>query len=246
MVIFTSKELIVQRKNVEACQWLEYTAMLVLQYCKETAGRKKRLYDVRGVEICQMAGDLKEFVKGYQNVDTTKVSYANNVSSSMIVAIHDALEIFGNVYDSGSSKSCAQKLEALFPVMFKYKKIVDLLLSKFKEEDFCVCRCDSASTSSVYFDIDYNKLSKVRVSDHYVDYNGIQILVVDSKPKEAGSNGVYHICDDFSEESTNKVLDFVVQRLVGERNKLIESQYKEMLGSVKSAYKNENPQYKEV
>lgn len=246
MVIFTSKELIVQRKNVDACQWLEYTAMLVQQYCKETADRRKRLYDLRGVEICNMAGDLKDFVKGYWNVDTKKAVYANNISSSMIIAIHDALKLFGEVYDSGSSKSCAQKLESLFPAMFKYKKVVDVLLSKLKEQKFCVCRSDSASTSSVYLNIDYNSLSKIRISDHYVPFEGLQLLLSEEKPKEAGTKGVFHIKPDYEDAMISRVEDFIVSRLVSERSSLLESKYKEMLNSIKSDYKDQNPNYQEV
>lgn len=247
MVVFSSNgDLIVQRRNVDACQWLEYTAMLVTQYCKETSGRNKRLYDLRGVEICNMAGDLKEFVKGYFSRSGKRCNYSNNMSSSMILAIHDALDIFGDVYNSGSSKKYAQRLEEGFPVMFKYKRIVDLLIAKLQDHDFYLMRCDSASTSSVYLDIDYNNLPKIRVSDHYVEYEGIQIILSEERPEEAGKNGVYHILPEFSDDLVGKILDFAVQRLVNERYAQFKAQYNEKVLAMRSSYKADNPKYQEV
>lgn len=247
MVIFASNgDLIVQGRNKEACQWLEYSALQVLQYCKETKDRKNRLYDLRGTMVCYMAGDLKEFVKEYISENRKKKNYENHVSSSMIIAIHDALEIFSEVYNSMSSKKYTLRLEQAFPVMFKYKRVVDLLMEKLVAADFYVYRCDSASSSSVYFDIDYGKLSPIRVSDHYVEYEGIQLLVMEEKPEEAGSNGVYHIKTDFNQESMEKVVDFIVQRLVSERFSVYRSQYAEYLKSVKDAYKDKNVKYQEV
>lgn len=249
MVIFASNgDLIVQRRNTDACQWLEYTALQVLQYCKETAGRNKRLYDLRGVMVCNMAGDLKDFVKGYLEVkDNKRNNYRDHISSSMIVAIRDALDAFGRVYESGSARKCVERLEEEFRTLFKYEKVVRVLLEKLSSEGmFVVSRCDSASTSSVYFDLDYGTLTKVRVSDHYVDYDGIQLLIVSSIPEEAGKNGVYFVKEDYDQAGIEKVVGFIYQRLVNEKTSAVASMYKEYLKGIRDKYKDENQNYKMV
>lgn len=246
MVIFTSSgDMIVQRKNVDACQWIEYSAMLVKQYCKETQNRDNRIYDLRGVSICNMAGDLKEFVKGYLSCSSTK-NFNNHISSSLITEVHDALEIFSEVYNSGSSKKYAEKLEEEFPAMFKYMRIVNMLLSELVKRGIVVTQHISASSSSVYLDLDYKNLTSIRISDHYTEYDGFQLIMADERPAEAGSGGVYNVKPSFTDEEVMKVIGFIVNRVSGEREAKCRSQYIEYLKSRKAQYKEENPNFQGV
>ena len=156
MVTFPSNgDIIVQQKNCQACQYIEYFAICVKQYCKETINRDKRLYDLRGVVISTMANDLKEFVKGYLERDGKKKNYEDHITMSMIQNIVEALEIFGEVYDSASTKKCAKLLRDRYPEVFIYSEIVNMVISVLKKNNFIVSSYASSSTSSVYLDIDY-------------------------------------------------------------------------------------------
>ena len=44
MVSFVSNgDLVVQQKNCEACQYLEFFAISITQYCKETRNRERQI-----------------------------------------------------------------------------------------------------------------------------------------------------------------------------------------------------------
>lgn len=156
MVTYTENgDIILHQKNEIACQYLEYYAINVIQYCKETMKRDKRLYDLRGIVISNMANDLKEFVKGYMERKDKRKNYEQNLTASLIEDVVEAMSLFGSVYNSLSFKKCSELLKEEFPQVFLYKDIVQKLVSALKKSNFIVLRSESASTSSVYFDIDY-------------------------------------------------------------------------------------------
>lgn len=248
MITFTTNgELVVQQRNVQACQQLEYTAMLVTQYCKETKNRDKRLYDLRGVMISAYANDLKDFVKGYIEREGKKRVYEHNVSASMLEHIAEALEIFGDVYDAGSFKTCAKHLKEQYPQVFMYSGIISKLSEVLKSSGFVVTKCESTSTSSVYLDVDYKNLSSIRISDHKSnEFKGIQILMSKGAHPDAGKNGIFCIREEEAEHDLEKVIEFVSNRLRYERNAIMQAQYQEALKKQKPQYKEDNDQYKGV
>lgn len=248
MVVFSSNgDLIVQQRNCQACQYLEYSAMLVEQYCKETKNRGKRLYDTRGVVISLMANDLKDFVKGYIERKDKKKNYDSNVSASMIESITKALDIFGDVYNSCSCKKCSESLKKEFPYVFLYEGILSMLLDKLKANSFTVTRCDSASTSSIYLDIDYGNLTPIRVSDHVSEgYNGVQIILLKSGSSKINIKDVYSVREEYMEHDTGKVVEFIVGRLRKDRSAMVMAKYFEDLREQRSKYKDENARYQGV
>lgn len=52
-----------------------------------------------------MANDLKEFVKGIQDNKSKLLKHGITISASMVENIHEALILFGDLYDSGSCKN---------------------------------------------------------------------------------------------------------------------------------------------
>lgn len=248
MITFTSSgELVVQQRNLQACQELEFTAMLVTQYCKETKNRDKRLYDLRGVMISAYADDLKEFVKGYIEREGKKRVYENHVSASMLEHIAEAMEIFGEVYDAVSFKNCAKQLKNHFPQVFMYNGVISRLFDVLKENGFVVTKCDSTSTSSIYLDVDYKNLSPIRISDHKSkEFQGIQILMSKGSHPDAGKDNIYCIREEDVEHDLEKVSEFVANRLRIERSKIMQKQYADALKDQKTKYKEDNTQYKGV
>lgn len=248
MVSFVSNgDLVVQQKNCEACQYLEFFAISITQYCKETRNREGRLYDARGIAISNMANDLKSFVKGYIERDCKKKNYENNVSVSMLINITEALDIFGEVYNSGSCKKYANILKEKHYSIFLYRDIVDSVISSLKKANFIVTRCDSGSTSSVYLDVDYGMLQQIRISDHYrPDFNGIQLIMCDEKIAEAGSNSVYYLRTESVEHDLNKVIGYMICSLKYSKNKIANLKYLESVKERKSIYKEESTKFQEV
>lgn len=248
MVAYSSNgDIIVQQKNDIACQYLEYYALSVIQYCKETMKRDKRLYDLRGIVISNMANDLKDFVKGYVERKDKKKNYEQNLTASFIENVVEALSVFGSVYNSGSFKKYSEVLKNEFPQVFLYKDIIQKLVTELKRSNFIVLRSESASTSSVYFDIDYKNLMSIRVSDHYKEsFDGIQIIFCKTKHEKAGSNYVYCIREDYFTHDLNSVTSFVIQNLRYQKQQIANKQYLELVQNSKTLYKDENSRYQEV
>lgn len=247
VTIASNGDLIVQQKNLPACQYIEYYAICVKQYCKETMNRDKRLYDLRGVVISTMANDLKEFVKVHLARGSKKKNYNNHISMSMIQNVVEALEIFGDLYDSVSSKNCAKMLRDNYPEVFVYGEIVNTVITTLKKNNFVVSQRKSASTSSVYLDIDYKTLMSVRISDHYrQDWEGIQIIFGKIKDEHTGSNSIYFVREDQIKHDLPKVVSFVKTTLCYYKNIIARKKYEEYISNQKASYKEENSEYKEV
>lgn len=248
MVTFPSNgDIIVQQRNCVACQYIEYYAICVKQYCKETMNREKRLYDLRGVVISNMANDLKEFVKGYLERENKKKNYEDHISMSMIQNVVEALEIFGDVYDSVSTKKCAKMLRDRYPGVFIYGEIVNTVVTTLKKNNFIVSRYESSSTSSIYLDIDYKALMSIRISDHYKEnFDGIQILFGKIKDERAGSDNIYFIREDQMSHDLEKVVGFVKTSLSHQKSMVAKKKYAEFLTTQRTSYKEENSNYKEV
>lgn len=248
MVTFPSNgDIIVQQKNCSACQYIEYFAICVKQYCKETQNRDKRLYDLRGVAISSMANDLKEFVKGYLEREGKKKNYEDHISMSMIQNVVEALEIFGDLYDSVSAKKCAKMLRDRYPEVFIYGEIVNNIISVLKKNNFIVTSYMSSSTSSVYLDIDYKTLMSIRISDHFKErYDGIQVLFGKLKDERAGSDNIYFIREDQMSHDLNKVVEFIKISLSYQKSIIAKKKYAVFLQTQKTSYKEENSSYKEV
>lgn len=248
MVTYTANgDIILNQKNEIACQYLEYYAINVIQYCKETMKRDKRLYDLRGIVISNMANDLKEFVKGYMERKDKRKNYEQNLTASLIEDVVEALSLFGSVYNSLSFKKCSELLKEEFPQVFLYKDIVQKLVSALKKSNFIVLRSESASTSSVYFDIDYKNLSSIRVSDHYKEsWDGIQIIFSKTRHEKAGSNSIYCVREDYFNHDLEIVVQLVIKNLKFQKQRLANKQYLELIQSSKSGYKEANSKYQEV
>lgn len=246
-VVYASNgEVILTHRGLQACQQLEFSAILVSQYCKETKNRNDRLYDLRGVVISAMANDLKEFVKGIQDNKSKLLKHGITISASMVENIHEALILFGDLYDSGSCKKYALKLKELFPEVFKYKFVVDSLISAINQNGFKISRSDSASSSSIYLDIDYKSISSIRISDHYNEFEGMQLLLCKSKPEQAGGNGVFYVLEDNIENSLKSAVSYIMNSLIWQRDNIAKAFYMEQVNKKKSKYKEENNKFKEV
>lgn len=245
--ILSNGGLVVQQKDLVACQYIEYYALCVKQYCKETVNRDSRLYDLRGVVISNMANDLKDFVKQFLSKKDKKFSNRNNVSISMISNIVEALEIFGGLYNSGSCKKWAGALKEEYSGVFAYSNIVNIFIQTIIDNGFVVTKCESSSTSSIYLDIDYGSLLSVRISDHYSeDFKGIQVIYNKEKHEKAGTENIYSIREDYKDHDMKKVLSFVLQSLKYQKNKLARKKYEEFISKSKNEYMKENSQYKVV
>lgn len=239
-------DIVISQNGLSACQYLEYYAMCITQYCKETADRNKRRYDLRGIVISNMANDLKSFVTGYQE-NKCKGNSEVNLTSTMIEGISDALEIFGKVYESECCLEYSRYLREEFHCVFRYREFTNKLTESLKGNGFIVSMSESASTDSMYLDIDYGNLMSVRISDHLnKSYEGIQVIFCDERLVECGTNYVYCIRKDYYKHDLMKVISFVLQNLRYQKSQIANKQYLELVKASKSLYKTSNTRFREV
>ena len=247
-VTFASNgDLILNERNLEACTMLEYYAVTITQYCKETSNRDVKVYDLKGTAVSHMANDLKEFAKGYMERDGKRKNYGNNVSSAMLMHITEALEVFGNSYNSGSCKSTAKALKEKYADAFKFAEIVDAFTRDLLERGFRVSICRSVSSSSMYLDVDYKRGKSIRISDHVSkDFEGFQVIFAKKRPPESGANGIYSISEENTTHDLEAVKGYIIKSLEYERANAGRKLYMADLSNYKSAYKNSNPNYRSV
>lgn len=249
-IINTSQgDLIVQSKNLDACQMLEYYAMCVSRFCKETQNRQERLQDLQGIVVCHMAEDLKDFTKTYLSEKCSVKNFERNVSAQLIDRIVDALEIFGELYNSASCKKQAEKWKEAYPLLFKFRDITKHIIGKLREAGFILHSKSSASSSSVYIDVDYESLSSIRISDHQSNsFDGIQILLIDGE-RPVMNNKVgyaYSVRMSDFEHDLEKVTGYIIGILGRQRTELNRILYSKALEEKKKEYHSANPEYKSV
>ena len=249
-IINTSQgDLIVQSKNLDACQMLEYYAMCVIRFCKETQNRQERLIDIQGIAVSHMADDLKEFSKTYLGEKCNSKNFGLNVSAHLIEKTVDALEIFGGLYNSASCKKQAEKWKEAYPLLFKFRDITKQVIEKLCGSGFVLNSKTSASSSSVYIDVDYKGLSSIRISDHLSNgFDGIQILLVDGeRPVLTNKLGyAYSVRMSDYEHDLEKVLEYVIGILARQRTELNRILYSKALEGKRDEYRSANPEYKSV
>ena len=240
-------DLIVQSKNLDACQMLEYYAMCVIRFCKETQNRQERLQDLQGIVVCHMADDLKEFTKTYLNEKCSVKNFERNVSAQLIEKIVDALEIFGELYNSASCKKQAEKWKEAYPKLFKFRAVTNHVVEKLCDAGFILYSKSSVSSSSVYIDVDYESLSSIRISDHQsTTFEGIQIILTDGeRPVMNNKIGyAYSVRVSDFEHDLEKVMGYVTGILSRQRTEINRILYSKSLEEKKKEYHSANPEYK--
>lgn len=247
-VTFASNgDLVLNERNLEACNMLEYYAVTVIQYCKETSNRDLKVYDLKGTAVSHMANDLKEFAKGYIDRDGKKKNYDNYASASMLRNITNALEMFGESYNSGSCKSAAKAMKEKYSNAFMFEDIVSAFTKSLLDKQFRVSMCRSVSSSSIYLDIDYKRVGSIRISDHVSkDYKGYQVIFGKKRCAESGSNGIYSICESTMSHDLDAVKGYIIKNLEYERVLKGRELYKSDLGNYKNEYKTSNPNYRSL
>ena len=247
-VTFASNgDLVLNERNLEACNMLEYYAVTIIQYCKETSNRDSKVYDLKGTAVSHMANDLKEFAKGYMEREDKKKNYDNYVSASMLRNITNALEVFGESYNSGSCKSTAKAMKEKYSNAFMFADIVYAFTKDLLDKQFRVSMCRSVSSSSIYLDIDYKRMRSIRISDHVSrGFEGYQVIFGKKRCAESGSNGIYSICESTMEHDLDAVKGYIIKNLEYERVSRGRELYKTDLGNYRNEYKTSNPNYRSL